>query len=657
MAGLLGKMGFARAPDPLQFARQADELRLKGSVKKAIQLCQDGLKLRPGYVTGYAILARCLVDDDRGDEARDTLTEALRHEPHNIAVLTELAGLLEEEANLPLALNYYRQALAIDPLNQRVRTRVQRLAPGDTDDQEGPPPARQTEAQRASNPINEESPDAVEVAAESAVLKEVFPVSQVTPVVMADPVETAPAPEILTVPDVPAPVVGRSEIESAPLPRASGPWIAEMFGRNFPSGDAPHPVRLSEGGVHRFYADIVTAVIGGGDSSGRVEEQSGLSPDVEGVVAVAPTLDPTPELVPVVETFAIEIPPPDIESPVVETFAIAIPPPDVESPVVETFAIEIPPPDVESPVVETFAIEIPPPDIESPVVETSAIEIPPPDIESPVAYEQGIDERAPAGTVETFDLKTEEEQPSLAIVDDVGPETEAVARDVDLVWEEAEPSEASQEVVKTPSDTRGDDLEASDKTEPSLFGEQTTRVEETENAAFAVYRDRRKDADVPEKTPSPRPEPVYLDKFFTGKGIPLPFSSKQAKPKMTVAESTFELPIGGSPGSERDTTADTELTESMARLEKGLRKQVLFERDILPVAPRERQEENLPPEEEPDTGEVIPTATLAELYVRQGLLSRAISVYLAMVARDPTNPEIHKRLAELSDKKTGQGTS
>jgi len=45
--------------------------------------------------------------------------------------------------------------------------------------------------------------------------------------------------------------------------------------------------------------------------------------------------------------------------------------------------------------------------------------------------------------------------------------------------------------------------------------------------------------------------------------------------------------------------------------------------------------------------EVIPTATLAELYVRQGLIDRAISVYLTLKEHDSTNPDIHKRLSEL----------
>ena len=51
--------------------------------------------------------------------------------------------------------------------------------------------------------------------------------------------------------------------------------------------------------------------------------------------------------------------------------------------------------------------------------------------------------------------------------------------------------------------------------------------------------------------------------------------------------------------------------------------------------------------EEDTRPEVIPTATLAELYVRQGLLDRAIAVYLTLIEHDPTNPDIHKRLSEL----------
>ena len=55
--------------------------------------------------------------------------------------------------------------------------------------------------------------------------------------------------------------------------------------------------------------------------------------------------------------------------------------------------------------------------------------------------------------------------------------------------------------------------------------------------------------------------------------------------------------------------------------------------------------------------EAIPTATLAELYVRQGLIDRAIAVYLTLMEHDPTNPDINKRLSELFVTKSQRGRS
>ena len=89
-----------KSPDSPQFAKIAEEIRLNGQSPKAIQFCRDGLKLRPGYATGYYVLARCYIDEDRIDEARDALVEALRFGPAHIVVLTELAALYHNEGNL-----------------------------------------------------------------------------------------------------------------------------------------------------------------------------------------------------------------------------------------------------------------------------------------------------------------------------------------------------------------------------------------------------------------------------------------------------------------------------------------------------------------------------------------------------------------------------
>ncbi|MDI7260727.1 MAG: tetratricopeptide repeat protein [Thermodesulfobacteriota bacterium] len=44
----------------------------------------------------------------------------------------------------------------------------------------------------------------------------------------------------------------------------------------------------------------------------------------------------------------------------------------------------------------------------------------------------------------------------------------------------------------------------------------------------------------------------------------------------------------------------------------------------------------------------IPTKTLAEIYLRQGHLREAYEIYQALSGKDPSDPEIQKRLNELS---------
>ena len=61
--------------------------------------------------------------------------------------------------------------------------------------------------------------------------------------------------------------------------------------------------------------------------------------------------------------------------------------------------------------------------------------------------------------------------------------------------------------------------------------------------------------------------------------------------------------------------------------------------------------EAIPPEEEEPAAapEAIPTATLAEIYVRQGLPERALEVYERILAADPSNAEIQSRVRELRE--------
>jgi len=55
----------------------------------------------------------------------------------------------------------------------------------------------------------------------------------------------------------------------------------------------------------------------------------------------------------------------------------------------------------------------------------------------------------------------------------------------------------------------------------------------------------------------------------------------------------------------------------------------------------------------PASRDSMSTHTLAELYVRQGFIDRAIDVYRRMLHNDPTDPAVNRRLAELAGQVTG----
>jgi tetratricopeptide (TPR) repeat protein len=61
-----------------------------------------------------------------------------------------------------------------------------------------------------------------------------------------------------------------------------------------------------------------------------------------------------------------------------------------------------------------------------------------------------------------------------------------------------------------------------------------------------------------------------------------------------------------------------------------------------------------PPMEKPVAGEPIATSTIAEIYVRQGLLKRAMKVYRDLLKIDPHNQEVRAKLIELKGRVEAQ---
>ncbi|MBI4552931.1 MAG: tetratricopeptide repeat protein [Candidatus Latescibacteria bacterium] len=112
----------------------------------------------------------------------------------------------------------------------------------------------------------------------------------------------------------------------------------------------------------------------------------------------------------------------------------------------------------------------------------------------------------------------------------------------------------------------------------------------------------------------------YLDQFFLVEGAEPPFRPEASVP---AAPSPAPSPV-----------APVAFT-------------VPAEEEVAALPARDADAESDEPAEPESHSDVIPTATLAELYVRQGLIDRAIAVYLSLIEKDPTNLDIHNRLSEL----------
>jgi predicted Zn-dependent protease len=73
--------------------------------------------------------------------------------------------------------------------------------------------------------------------------------------------------------------------------------------------------------------------------------------------------------------------------------------------------------------------------------------------------------------------------------------------------------------------------------------------------------------------------------------------------------------------------------------------------DLPPKTPEDRE---TPPEKEKVEKTVIPTDTLADIYIRQGIWEKALAVYEKILAREPENTLVRRKLEALKRKIKGE---
>ena len=120
-------------PSSIAFAQLAEEYRRGGQLQEAVDVCQAGLAIHPGYLSARVTLGRALLDLQQLDGAQQELEQVLRSAPENLAGIRGLAEIHHRRGSLAEALAQYRIALTLarnDPdLEQTVADLEYQLAP------------------------------------------------------------------------------------------------------------------------------------------------------------------------------------------------------------------------------------------------------------------------------------------------------------------------------------------------------------------------------------------------------------------------------------------------------------------------------------------------------------------------------------------------
>jgi tetratricopeptide (TPR) repeat protein len=110
------------------FAAYADAYRKAGELDVALEIVRSGIEERPNYVSGYIVLGRCLVDLGKDSEAQEAFEQVLALDAENIIALSNLGEVSERAGDVTGARRWIERLLEVDPMNDKARHSLERLA-------------------------------------------------------------------------------------------------------------------------------------------------------------------------------------------------------------------------------------------------------------------------------------------------------------------------------------------------------------------------------------------------------------------------------------------------------------------------------------------------------------------------------------------------
>jgi tetratricopeptide (TPR) repeat protein len=115
-------------PNSLTFGRVAEALMQKGRLDEAIQLCEEGIRRHPYYVTGHMVLGKCYLQKKLFDQAEKEFKRVLLFDPQYLAAHKHYGDLMREIGWDNTCEMSYRKILQIDPLDKAVKELVEEFA-------------------------------------------------------------------------------------------------------------------------------------------------------------------------------------------------------------------------------------------------------------------------------------------------------------------------------------------------------------------------------------------------------------------------------------------------------------------------------------------------------------------------------------------------
>lgn len=121
------KLRLQSNPNSFLFARLADELLKMGDVNGAIQICENGLKRHPYYVTGHFVMGKCYFKKKLYDQAEKEFKRVLFFDPKFLAAHQYYAELMKQIGWESAAESCYVRILQIDPHDLEIRDKLEAL--------------------------------------------------------------------------------------------------------------------------------------------------------------------------------------------------------------------------------------------------------------------------------------------------------------------------------------------------------------------------------------------------------------------------------------------------------------------------------------------------------------------------------------------------